>query len=276
MSNVLKIAKKELADLLGNIIVPIVIFVYLIIILSSAYGIKDQVSGGIGNEDQFVVIVLSSLYWDLKTYGGILALIIGFYSLSSEKVGSALSTIVAKPVYRDNIINGKLIGCTLFITCIFLLATALYLASLLIIVGPPFGKILAVFLEKSLVIVVLTLVCSLMIMCLSMLISLLVRDRGIALLSCAVLFVFLAITFPSVSFLSNIAMLFGEGEEQVSYIIGSFSPYSMLNTVIYDMLANTDVLSVLLHYSQWIAEFVIGLVIAMAANYIAFVRRDIS
>ncbi len=54
--------------------------------------------------------IYSSMFRTVVSYGGILALALGFDLVSKEKESRSLKTLLARPVYRDEIINGKALG----------------------------------------------------------------------------------------------------------------------------------------------------------------------
>jgi len=75
--------------------------------------------------------IYSSMFRTLVSYGGILALALGFDLVSKEKESRSLKTLLARPVYRDEIINGKALGgvalLVLVVGSALLLSTALLL-----------------------------------------------------------------------------------------------------------------------------------------------------
>ncbi|MFY1644742.1 ABC transporter permease, partial [Methanoculleus bourgensis] len=78
-----------------------------------------------------VADIYSSMFKTLVSYGGILALALGFDLVSKEKESRSLKTLLARPVYRDEIINGKALGgvalLALVVGSALLLSTALLL-----------------------------------------------------------------------------------------------------------------------------------------------------
>ena len=78
-----------------------------------------------------VADIYSSMFKTLVSYGGILALALGFDLVSKEKESRSLKTLLARPVYRDEIINGKALGgvalLVLVVGSALLLSTALLL-----------------------------------------------------------------------------------------------------------------------------------------------------
>ncbi len=78
-----------------------------------------------------VADIYSSMFKTLVSYGGILALALGFDLVSKEKESRSLKTLLARPVYRDEIINGKALGgvalLVLVVGGVLLISTALLL-----------------------------------------------------------------------------------------------------------------------------------------------------
>ncbi len=78
-----------------------------------------------------VADIYSSMFKTLVSYGGILALALGFDLVSKEKESRSLKNHLARPVYRDDIINGKALGgvalLALVVGSALLLSTALLL-----------------------------------------------------------------------------------------------------------------------------------------------------
>ena len=78
-----------------------------------------------------VADIYSSMFKTLVSYGGILALALGFDLVSKEKESRSLKSLLARPVYRDEIINGKALGgvalLALVVGSALLLSTALLL-----------------------------------------------------------------------------------------------------------------------------------------------------
>ena len=78
-----------------------------------------------------VADIYSSMFKTLVSYGGILALALGFDLVSKEKESRSLKTLLARPVYRDEIINGKALGgvalLVLVVGSVLAISTALLL-----------------------------------------------------------------------------------------------------------------------------------------------------
>jgi len=78
-----------------------------------------------------VADIYSSMFGTLISFGGLLAIAVGFDRVSREKESRSLKTLLARPVYRDEIINGKALGgvalLALVVGSALLLSTALLL-----------------------------------------------------------------------------------------------------------------------------------------------------
>ena len=75
--------------------------------------------------------IYSSMFLTLVSYGGLLAIAVGFDLVSGEKESRSLKSLLSHPVYRDEIINGKALGgvalLVLVVGSALLLSTALLL-----------------------------------------------------------------------------------------------------------------------------------------------------
>lgn len=78
-------------------------------VLSFILNMNGQTSNNMADEQLFSLM----LGWSktIMSCGTIIGIMIGFSTISSEKFGKALNILVTKPLYRDTIINGKIIAC---------------------------------------------------------------------------------------------------------------------------------------------------------------------
>ena len=108
------IAKKEFLDNIRNkwIIILTVIFVLLIIIFSYVAGGQTGGNEAFGNMQNtaFGLLVISSLLIPL------IAIILGFSTISGEAESGALYVVLSYPVRRIEVLLGKLLGLGLVIT----------------------------------------------------------------------------------------------------------------------------------------------------------------
>lgn len=78
-----------------------------------------------------IMLIFESFSGIFVLVGWVLALVIGFSLISKEKESGSLKLLLARPTYRDSIINGKILGSTailvLSLAAAFLIALALLL-----------------------------------------------------------------------------------------------------------------------------------------------------
>jgi len=134
----LAIIRKELADYINSI--RFLIF-FILVLLASGLGIY-AVQQGIRStleaskavtESGFVFLALfSSSYQNIPSLTFSISLIIpivgialGFDTINSERSGGTMSRLLAQPVYRDSVINGKFLAG--IITMVIMVATTLLL-----------------------------------------------------------------------------------------------------------------------------------------------------
>ncbi|WP_081477378.1 ABC transporter permease [Methanocella arvoryzae] len=266
---------KDFYELIGNgSVITIILAFMCVIVLSSMYTLdqirpsteKVEVSG----------VMLNQLSYDIMSYGSIFAIVIGFFSMSVEKTGKALNTLVTKPVFRDTIINGKMLACMIFLMMVFCLVIAIYTAVLLILGGDAVGSALYDYVLRLPIVLIVVVLDAMFYMALSILLSILIRRPGVALLSTMVMFIFLDVIEPSVSFACNIVTILGDNG--LYDHIRNFSPSTSLSSLVSSGLfdASVDIDSVLSSCWGDMTRLLLFVVILMFLCYTMFIRRDIS
>jgi len=71
----------------------------------------------------------------LTYFGCFISIIIGFSCIASDRHNNALNVLMTKPLYRDTIINGKIIGTFYFLICVYGLTVLLFMSSFLLLYG---------------------------------------------------------------------------------------------------------------------------------------------
>ena len=147
MSNILTIAKKEFSDLVNSKLVLLILVLYVMIFALSFYnnfGSIDIASLSYqhySSNDALDIIAhpagtfASTFITIVCYYSSLVAVVLGYSSMSTEADGKAISTLLVKPLYRDTIVNGKLLGAFCFLICIFLSSVALYICGLFLFFG---------------------------------------------------------------------------------------------------------------------------------------------
>lgn len=280
MGNILNIAKKEFNELIGNKIVLIILTVFLFLIIKSTYDYYDALAHGQLLIEDLASGILLSIWYILSSYGSLVCIVIGFSLVSSEKIGSALNTLLTKPLYRDTIINGKLLGALGFIACTFIMAIVLFISALFITIGSPAVSVLPDILSRLFVVFILSLIYAMIFFALSMLIALLVKDQAFALIL-SVIMLRISDLITNADFVGNIYYLLSGSliikDSAAIRFISELSP-SGISLVLTSGNFFNPKLSLWSAFS--LAEFeilrlVLYMVITITLCYIVFIRRDV-
>lgn len=268
------IARKELSDLVGNKWVLVVLAIYLFLVLSSVFTLNDQMSASGLSDGQLYSVMLG---WStaMITYGAIIGVMIGFASISDEKFNHALNTLVAKPVYRDSIINGKIIACIVFLLVVFGLTIALYTSSIFIVCGASSARVLAAAMSRTPIVFLIAFLYVLIFTLLSILVSILVKRQSVALLLSVLLYILISAILPTVSFAGNVYKAFGG--DGYSYIINLFPDYAYGILAMQGLFSQaSDAMAVISNNWASFVLFPLYIVILAFLCYVSFLRRDVS
>ncbi len=281
MGNVIIIAKKEFTDLVSNKIVLIIMAVFLFLIVKSAYEYYDALSNNLLLIENLSSNILMGIWSILTNYGSLVGVVVGFSLISSEKRGSALNVLLAKPLYRDSIINGKFLGALGFILCTFCIATILFISALLIAIGNSIISILPDILSRILVVFVLSVMYVMIFLSLSMLIALIIKDQAFALIS-SIIMIAVCELISSASFTGNIYYFLSGSlvfrEDAFARFISELSPGGVSLILTNSNFFNPDI-------SLWnafslvefeIIRLILYMVITITLCYIVFIRRDVT
>lgn len=274
MNKTLIIARKEFEGFVSDRWLLAILAIYLVLVLSFVFFPANQTSSGALSESYFFSMMIG---WSnaIMNYGTIFGIMIGFSSMSYEKFNHALNTLTLKPLYRDTIINGKIIACATFLLVVFGLTVALYTASVLAIYGASAAGIISSAIGRAPIIFFITFLYALIFMLLAMLVSILVKRQSVALLLSVLLYILMSAILPTMSFAGNIYNIFGS---HAYFTIVNFFPdyaFQMLSLQgLYDPAK--DALGVLsVNWANFIL-FPLYVVILVVLCYVTFLRRDIS
>lgn len=279
MSNVLVVAKKEFVDLLSNRMVLFVVIAYLIYSVFVVHDFSVVFSGRqpgyrVLFQDNPGIAGANSVFFMLTWFGTLLGIIVGCSTISSERICNALNTIVSKPLFRDTIINGKLLGSIAFLACIMAMVIAIFTSSFLVLLGNAFSSYLFDYLARLPFVFLFAMIFVMVFLTVSVLISLLVKDQAFAMILSI-----LAVYFSMIMCFQDIAgninnLLPGYG---LNTIFIGLSPYGILNRVQHIML-NTEVGAVeaFLSVLPDITKLLLYVIIALFLSYLIFTKKDLS
>lgn len=280
-NNVLIVAKKEFYDLLASRLILTVIAIYLILIIlnvNNFYNIFSDPSTNVSKNvnGNLSLLMLSILINILSGYGAIVGIMIGSNSIASERRGNALNTLLVKPVYRDTVINGKLLGVIGFFICVFSIVILFFTSAMFIICGNSIAPFIGDYITRLPVILFTSLIFITFFIVLSMLMGILVKNQAFSLLL-SFIAVFLSDMIRTTSFAGNISLLFWMDRYHVEHVIRGLSPHGIITNFKNPFLEPSLSMSAAMNYVEpEIFRLIIFLLVVLVLCYIAFMRRDIA
>ncbi|AFC99897.1 ABC-type transport system involved in multi-copper enzyme maturation, permease component [Methanocella conradii HZ254] len=279
MNNAIMVARKEFTDLASSRLMLIVLAWYAItsyfILFNMVYPF-DGWPSILSRFDNVASGIFVDFAYTLCYSGSIVGIVLGFVAVASEVDGKALNTLLVKPLYRDTIINGKLLGGLGFVLCLFGFTSAFYFVAMSIysiVVRDALGPLLSIYIPTFIsylpLVLVLSLLCIMLTYSITLLMCLLFKNQSLALFISLFIWVILFVLIDNVSFAGNIGLLVGD---EIGYFIGGFSVHNML----YFMLSQNSIQGVLANWwSQFFMLFLYCFT-AIVLAYIAFLRRDVA
>jgi ABC-2 type transport system permease protein len=280
MGNVMVIARKEFADLLSNRMVLLIVVAFMTYNVFWAYDFYNVLNGGkpgaqILFNDNMGIAADNNVFFLLCWFGTILGVIIGCSTISSERMGNALNTQTTKPLYRDTIINGKILGSLTFMAIVTVFMIFIYTSVIFILCGSAVAPFMFDYFSRLPFVFLFVMVFVLVFLSLSMFFSLLVKDQAFAMIL-GTLTVYVSYLFTSIVTHNLNNILPGNG---ITGFLTSFSPYSIMwEGGVQQKFMNTSqnawdaFLAILPDFTR----LLLLVIVIMAINYTIFVRRDIS
>jgi ABC-2 type transport system permease protein len=278
IDNVMIIARKEFSDLVSSRLMLIVLAWYSFVVFYNIYMIVYPFGGyppllsRSGNVANGIYIWFAIT---LCNCGSVVGIVLGFISIVSEVDGKALNTLLVKPLYRDNIINGKLLGVLGFIICLFVYTSVFYFVGMSlysIVARNAFVPLLNIYIPTFIgylpVVFIISSLCILFSYSITLLLCLLFKNQSLALFISLFIHVILFGFLDNVQFAGQIANFAGNGVENLVANFGISSMLSMFNAAsIQGVLAN------------WGFQFFLLCLycfITIVLAYIVFIRRDVA
>lgn len=271
------IAKKEFVDLLSNRMVLIVLIAFLVDVIFTVYDFYCVLNGLRPGRPMFYentgIAADFSIFYTTSLFGTVIGIIIGCSTISSERMGNALNTLIVKPVYRDTIINGKILGTLTFLAIVILFYIAIFTSGFLVLCGNALAPSLFDYFSRLPFVFLFIMVFIGVFLSISVLISLLVQDQSFAMII-SVLTVYLSMMMFT-PFPSNLNNLFpGSGLDSLCM---SLSPNAILWQVQGRFMdTHIGAYDAFINILPEFTRLLLYVVIAMVSSYIVFVRRDIS
>lgn len=283
MGNVLNIAKKEFADLISNkaVIIILVVFLFLIAKCTYDYYYFNVLTNGHIVAKALAWRILAGIWFELTRYGSLVCMIIGFSLISSERKDGALNTLLVKPLYRDTILNGKLLGALEFISCTFIFAVMLFISLLFVFLGNPIISIMPDIILRMPLIFILSMMYVTIFLALSMIITILIKNQAFALILSTIIIAISELVLTD-DFTGNIYYFMtgniALGKNSITSFIMELSPDGVSSVLTNSKFFDPTV-------SLWnsfpsvefeIIRLVLYMIIMIVLCYIVFTRRDVA
>ncbi|AFC99474.1 ABC-type transport system involved in multi-copper enzyme maturation, permease component [Methanocella conradii HZ254] len=282
INNVLIIAKKEFSDLLSNWMMLLVLAVYLIIILVNVFNINNMLvadNAPIIHElfgDSYGAYFASCLFWDLTKFGSIVGVMIGCLSMANERHNNALNTLLVKPLFRDTIINGKLLGSIAFMAFIIGVTLVFDTSALFLFCGNYLAPFLSDYVSRLIIVFLFAIIYVMFFLALSMLISILVKSQAFAMIL-GLMALYISEMMNVYEFAWNLSSLFPGDRGYTTNLILSLSPDTMLWSLYLTIFKpSLDFFSALALAIPSIEELSLFIAVACISSYIVFTRRDVT
>ncbi|MGA9141935.1 MAG: ABC transporter permease [Methanocella sp.] len=271
------IAVNELSNLLKSKLILIMCAVYVLLFIPSVTGLHvpgDPADAqtldwlrimGITDSDYYTCILLHDIGSTLWYFGAFFGIVLGVYTVSVERYGKTLSGLLTKPLRRSAVINGKLLGCSLFILSAFILTILVYTGCIMAWWGNAFSPLAVAYFTRLPIIAAVSLIYVLFFFAMSLLISLIVTDLAVALI------------------LSMLAKLFlvdaGRSLSGFQYLVPDtimssvFIPPIRGNNI---LLPSDNLVAALSAAMPDVAKLAAYVAVLVVASYIVFMRRDVA
>ncbi|WP_305064044.1 ABC transporter permease [Methanococcoides sp.] len=127
--NVFVIAQKEVADHLQDTGFLVLLAIYTIIIFSATY-----MSGSLVHQESSVLLGSINVKM-IALFAPLIGIVLGFDAVVREQKSGSLNVLLTHPLFRDNIIAGKLLGSMLLLAAIIIFSVFVSIGTLLIFYG---------------------------------------------------------------------------------------------------------------------------------------------
>ncbi len=143
--------------------------------------------------DIFPLVILSNIITYVSMIGAVLAIFFGFDAFSGERENGTLKLILSRPIYRDQLITGKLLGGGMAIGSLLIITFVINIVLFSIVSGifPNINEIgrLFVFIMTAFIYMMTFLI-------ITIFVSMKTRDRAFGFLTMMIVWVFISFVIP--------------------------------------------------------------------------------
>jgi len=289
----LVIARKEFADHLNSPVFLFFAITFTITILAWSYvkGIEVNYTANVlGMPD--LMRGFKGMAMVVGRFAPIIGIVMGFDAIVKEIRSSSMNVLLTHPVFRDNIIAGKIIGSSMCILLTLFISINLAAGAMFIVSGIP---VMAQYLVRIEIFVILTFLYSLFFLAISVLISTIVNKSNISLLYNIAIWLVFTILFAQLIFSSTYVLTNDvQAANSKTLSLLNFVPghhYVLVSAGMQDVVRESfddfpriaGVFDTGYTLFEWLSEFwtnlivlIVSPIIVLIFSFIVFLRRDIT
>jgi len=281
MPNLLNMVKKEFQDLISSRMVLVILLGFFVIILFHVYYSYTTLSSGMGSQLKYGSnIGLALANWLLSVlatyFGPIVGVMIGCTSIANERHKNTINTLLVKPLFRDTIINGKIIGSLMFLALIIGVSIAFYTSCVLVLCGDSLASTFYDYMSRLPFVFFISLILISIFLVGSMLISLLIKNQAFALIIGTIL-VYISNYIYTADFVISMAHVFPEYGNSIINLVINFTPTGpLVNIRNYLFTESISIISASQYIFPEIVKFLFFIIILCVLCYIIFIRSDVA
>jgi len=137
-TNVLVIAQKEFADIIASPFFLILTATYTLIVFTFSY--RSVLLGQYSGVESILMSAFSNITKQVGWLAPLIGITLGFDTVIRERKSGSLNVLLTHPVFRDNIILGKLLGITSILALVICFSMMVSLGTILIASGVQVGE----------------------------------------------------------------------------------------------------------------------------------------
>lgn len=134
------IVRKELKENLKSIKYWVIIALFVLLYLASSYAVGFALRGfggpiGLTRRSRMIVQLTSSVTGTMTYIAPLLGIALGFSAIAAERDKGTIRLLLARPIYRDDVVNGKVLAAVILIVLAVGMSTAIAIPLSVILQG---------------------------------------------------------------------------------------------------------------------------------------------
>jgi ABC-2 type transport system permease protein len=280
--NAMTIAQKEFADNLWSPIFLILLASFSLITIASCYQYGLMAISFVGLMDSLTPGVLRGLFFfshTLSQFIPLFGIALSFDTLLREEKSGSMNVLLTHPVYRDNIITGKILGAMMSLLLVIAVSIALSIGTLIMFMGE---EITLFEISRIALYFILTYLYSVIFLGAGLFISIIVKNTSDSLIYNIAVWLFFTIAYSdiirAILYAFGIQIVDADGNLSVIFqqLLGIAPAYHYQQLVngLFDV--SQTIPYVLSNFWMDLTILVVVPIVLLVLSFIAFLRKDIT